>query len=174
MYNTKLILTIFCLFLAAACTVMPVTKVFILRHADRLDEDLSAVGFTRANELKRVLGLSRIDSIFSTNTPRTRHTVEPLALERGLPVILYSSEDEIIQRVRRNCRGKRVLIAGHSDTVAELIRKCGCSPPSSVDPNIPGTQFDNLFLILIEKDKVNNETVYRCESIHMKYGAVTN
>lgn len=181
MRNTVLMFATLCIFAGTACKIMPVTKIFILRHADRSSssgEDISnPEGITRANELKRVLGQVRIDSIFSTNSPRTLHTVEPLALERGLSVIIYSTEEEVINRVRKNCRGKRVLIAGHStvpNSVANLIRKCGCTPPSSIDPNIPGSQFDNLFLVLIEKDRANDKTVYRCKSIHMKYGAVTN
>jgi broad specificity phosphatase PhoE len=148
---------------------MPITKVFILRHADKAGEDLSEAGQTRAKELNRVLGETHIDSIFSTNTPRTKHTAQVLADAQGLPVVLYDSEDQVINRVLKNCRGKRVVIVAHSNTVSKLIQKCGCTPPSSINPNIPDTQFDNLFLVVLEK----NKSIKKCEVLHMKYGAVT-
>ena len=148
---------------------IPVTQIFILRHADKAGEDLSDAGQTRARELKRVLGETHIDSIFSTNTPRTIHTAQILADAQGLPVVLYDSEDVVINRVIKNCRGKKVVIIGHSNTVSKLIQKCGCTPPFSINPNIPETQFDNLFLVILEK----KQSIKKCELLHMKYGAVT-
>jgi len=164
------------LFLILSCTsistigqIKSVTKVFILRHADKAGEDLSPAGQVRAKELKRVLGEAKIDSIFSTDVPRTKHTAEVLAQSLGLPVIIYNAEDVVIKRVLKTCQGKRVLIVGHSNTVSSLISKCGCTPPASINPNIPDTQFDNLFLVLVSK----NAKTKTCEVIHMKYGAVT-
>jgi 2,3-bisphosphoglycerate-dependent phosphoglycerate mutase len=164
------------LFLILSCTtistigqIKSVTKVFILRHADKAGEDLSPAGQVRAKELKRVLGEAKIDSVFSTDVPRTKHTAEVLAQSLGLPVIIYNAEDMVIKRVLKTCQGKRVLIVGHSNTVSSLIAKCGCTPPASINPNIPDTQFDNLFLVLVSK----NAKTKTCEVIHMKYGAVT-
>jgi phosphohistidine phosphatase SixA len=152
-----------------------VTKIYIVRHADRLPGDgLSALGLARAKELQRVLSFSKIDSIFSTNALRTRQTVNPLATFSGLPTIIYSSEQLVINRVLTNSEGKRILIAGHSNTVAELIRKCGCKPPAAIDPNIPDTQFDNMFLVIVTRIKCFGRITKQCELIHMKYGAITN
>ena len=152
----------------------PVTKIFIVRHADRdgANDDLTALGLARANELKRVLGLSNIDSIFSTNTIRTKKTAQPLATHRHRPILLYSDETTVINRIKKFSSGKRVLVVGHSDTVDDLIQKCGCTPPASITPSMPTTQYDNLFLVLIETPKKG--VVPKCEVIHMKYGAVTN
>lgn len=151
------------------------TKIYIVRHADRLaGDDLSALGLARANELRRMLSLARIDSIFSTNTVRTRRTVNPLALFRGLPIIIYSSEQVLIDRIIASSAGKGILIAGHSNTVAELIRRCGCTPPSAIDPNIPDTQFDNMFLVILTRANNSGRIMRRCETIQLKYGAVTN
>jgi broad specificity phosphatase PhoE len=155
--------------ISAIGQIESVTKIFILRHADKAGEDLSPEGQVRARELKRVLGEAKIDSIFSTDVPRTKHTAEVLAQSLGLPVIVYNKEDVVISRVLKTCQGKRVLIVGHSNTVSSLITKCGCTAPASITPNIPDTQFDNLFLLLVSK---NLETK-TCEAIHLKYGAVT-
>ena len=152
----------------------PVTKIFIVRHADRdgANDNLTTAGLTRANELKRVLGLSNIDSIFSTDFVRTKKTAQPLATHRHLPILLYSDVTTLINRIKKYSSGKRVLVVGHSDTVDDLIQKCGCTPPASITPSMPTTQYDNLFLVLVEKTKKG--FVPKCEVIHMKYGAVTN
>ena len=164
-----LLIMLSCTTISAIGQVKSVTKIFILRHADKAGEDLSPAGQVRAKELKRVLGEAKIDSIFSTDVPRTKHTAEVLARSLGLPVIIYNAEAAVIKRILKTCPGKRVLIVGHSNTVSSLIAKCGCTPPASITPNIPDAQFDNLFLVLVAKN-INLNT---CEVIHMKYGAVT-
>jgi phosphohistidine phosphatase SixA len=157
---------------AAAITL---TKIFIVRHADRLPaDDLSPAGVVRANELRRVLGQAKIDSIFSTDFTRTKKTAKPLALLMGLPTIIYSNAPAVINRILTNSKGKRVVVVGHSDTVDDLIQACGCIPPPAITPNIPETQFDNLLQVLVQKVVVNGQTISKCEVIHMKYGAVTN
>ena len=152
----------------------PVTKIFIIRHADRdgQADDLSAPGNIRATELKRVLSPAKIDSIYSTNFTRTKKTAKPLAIQMGLPIKIYSDVPTIINQVIAKCKGKRVLIVAHSDTVDDLIRQCGCNPPPSIDPNMPSTQFDNLFMVLLQK--IPGQLNLKCETIHMKYGAITN
>ena len=152
----------------------PVTEIFIVRHADRngaLDE-LTAAGIVRANELKRVLALSKIDSIFSTNFVRTKQTAQPLATLNGLPIKIYSDIPQLIRRITTYSAKKRVLVVGHSDTADDLIRQCGCKPPAAIDPQMPGTQFDNLFLVHVQK--IPGQILLKCELIHMKYGVVTN
>jgi len=168
------VLAVLCLRAAGECQVS-VTKIFIVRHADRLGQgdDLSRPGLIRAAELKRVLGQSGIDSIFSTNFVRTRKTADPLAVQLGLPVVTYSAGLALINRIMTNSLWIRVLVVGHSDTVAKLIQSCGCTPPAAINP-IPVNQFDNLFLVLIRRHTVNRLAVSKCEFIHMKYGAVTN
>jgi broad specificity phosphatase PhoE len=170
-----------CLFLAAI-TCLPfsgfaqgaVTKVFIVRHADRAGngDDLTAAGVTRSYELKRVLANAKIDSIYSTGYVRTRKTAMPLAKYRSLPIRLYSDTTFIIKHIMSKCVGKKVLVVGHSNTADDLIRRCGCTPPASIDPEMPVTQYDNLFLVLLHS--VPGQKKPTCELIHMKYGEVTN
>jgi phosphohistidine phosphatase SixA len=150
------------------------TKIFIVRHADRLGEadELSALGTKRASELKRVLMPAKIDSVFSTDFVRTKKTAQPLASSRRLPVRIYSDELALVKRIIKGSSGKRVLVVGHSNTVDDIIKSCGCVPPASIDPEMPITQFDNLFLVLLYK--VPGQLDLKCELVHMKYGAVTN
>ena len=160
------------LVLAANMQAQSTTRIFIVRHADRLPgDDLSPAGVIRANELKRVLLNTGIDSVYSTNFVRTRKTVKPLADAEGLPVLLYDSNPPLLKRILKISKGKTVLVAGHSNTVAQFIKSCGCKPPFE---NIPDTQFDNLFLVIVQHPTGSVLMKSSCKLLHMKYGAITN
>jgi broad specificity phosphatase PhoE len=155
-----------------SCRVAQTTRIFIVRHADRqVTDDLNPEGIIRADELKRVLGNAGIDSIFSTDFVRTTKTVQPIAGQLHLPIIKYSTNTELLNRILKNSKGKTLLVAGHSNTVPELVQQCGCTPPF---PVIPDTQFDNLFLVILQKEKINNQTTTSCKVLRLRYGAVTN
>ena len=150
------------------------TKIFIVRHADRLGDadELSAAGVTRSRELKRILAPAKIDSIFSTDFVRTKKTAQPLASARRTIIRIYSDELGLVKRIIKYSSGRRILVVGHSNTVDDIIKQCGCEPPDSIDPEMPITQFDNLFLVILHK--VAGQVDLKCELVHMKYGAPTN
>jgi len=73
--------------LAHAQVAMPAgTTLIILRHADRLDEDLTAKGIARAQALVGALDGVKIDEIYSPGIKRNLDTAAPLAAARGLSV----------------------------------------------------------------------------------------
>lgn len=156
-----------------SCSRMAVpTQIIVVRHADRTPgDDLTSAGLLRAEELKRVLVNTKIDSVFSTNFTRTKKTVQPLADAKNLPVVLYDNNAGLIERVLKLSKGKTVLVAGHSNTVPQLVTACGCTAPYE---NIPDTQFDNLFIIVLQKEKINGSMTTRCRLLHLKYGAKTD
>jgi len=173
MHKTKLSLLII-IMVAFACSSLAqtTTRIFVVRHADRQpSDDLNPAGVIRATELKRVLLHTGIDSVFSTNFVRTKKTVKPLADAMHLPVLLYDSNPQLLKRILKYSKGKTLLVAGHSNTVAQLIKSCGCHPPFD---NIPDTQFDNLFLVIIQHQKTNVLFKNACKLLYMKYGAITN
>lgn len=173
MKNVCLLLTLLLSLALTARAQAPITKIFIVRHADRNGgaDELTAAGIARANELKRVLANSKIDSVYSTDFVRTKTTGQPLATHIGRPIRLYSDIPTLINRITVT-KGKRFLVVGHSDTVDDLIKQCGCTPPASITPQMPSTQFDNMFLVLVQR--IPKQILPKCEVIHMKYGAVTN
>ncbi len=158
--------------LLSSCKVAKTTRIYVVRHAERTaGDDLLPAGVTRAIELQRVLSQAKVDSVFSTDSLRTRKTVKPLADAMGLPLIIYNNNTALLDRILKNSKGKTLLVGGHSNTVPDFIQLCGCPLPYS---NIPGTQFDNLYLIILQKEKINNNTTTECKLLHMKYGAITN
>jgi 2,3-bisphosphoglycerate-dependent phosphoglycerate mutase len=156
----------------SASIAQTTTRIFVVRHADREStDDLNPAGVIRANELKRVLLNTGIDSIFSTDFVRTKKTVRPLADAENLPVVLYDSNPRLLKRILSFSKGKTLLVAGHSNTVPKLIKLCGCTVPFD---NIPDNQFDNLFLLIIQHQKTKTVVKNTCKLLYMKYGAVTD
>lgn len=169
--------------LFAALYILPVcvlhgqtsAEIFIVRHADRTaGDDLNAAGLARAQELKRVLGGAAIGRIYSTDFVRTKKTAQPLADSLGLTTKIYSSIPTLIKDIKLNVAKKRHLVVGHSDTVDDIIAACGCTPPPAITPQMPITQFDNLFLVILTKTGAGALVTWSCEWMRMRYGAVTN
>ena len=68
--------------------------VFVVRHGEKTsdkEELLTDAGRARARRLAAMLGSSGISAVYSTDTPRTRGTVQPLADALGLKVELYDT-----------------------------------------------------------------------------------
>ncbi len=146
----------------------PVTTVILVRHAEKVidpnsnDQDLSAAGQARAQELVRVLGDTGITAIYATQYKRTQQTAKPLADKLGLPINQVNSKNtnDLLTQIRAQHRGQTVLVVGHNNTVPEIIAAVG-GPQS---PPIPENEFDNLYIV----------TVYRtgkAKVVKMKYGA---
>lgn len=155
-------------------TTAQLTKIFMVRHADRngnLDALKVPLGTDRAKELKRVLQNTGIDSIYSTNTIRTKGTAQPLADHLNMTTALYANSYKVIDTILKKHKGKEVLVVGHSNTVDSLIKRCGC-PGIGL---IPDTQFDNLYLVIVNHP-AGNLLIKRntCTLLKMKYGAVTH
>jgi len=144
------ILSVFLLFVSTACST---TTVYIVRHAEKLNEtdttDLTPAGYTRATALAETLGSRGIDSIFSTPYYRTRQTAQALATRIGVPVMDYPAKptEAIVNRVN-SIRRKTVLVVGHSNTVLEIARGLGAKPTVA---KIESGDFDNLFRLRIHR-----------------------
>lgn len=131
--------------LLAGCT----SHFYLVRHAERLDDSadspLSAAGFARANALKDRLINAGIDSIFATPYIRTQQTVAPLASALGEPVIIYGTDStwHFVRGLRR-IWGKNIVVAGHSNTVPDMVRYLTGNTDSI---QIAHDDYDNLFIV---------------------------
>src|SRR5574341_715543 len=143
-----------------------VTTVILVRHAEKIvdpnipDVDLSPAGQSRAQELARMFGDAGISAIYATQYKRTQETVKPLADRLGLPVNVVNSKStaDLLARIRASNAGQVVFVAGHNNTVPEIIYALG----GPQYPTIPESEYDNLFIV----------TVYRTGSakvVKMKY-----
>jgi broad specificity phosphatase PhoE len=146
----------------------PVTTIILVRHAEKIidpnnpDVDLSPAGQARAQEIVRMFGDSGINAIYATQYKRTQQTVKPLADKLGLPVMVVNSRNtpDLLAQIRAQNSGQTIFIAGHNNTVPEIIAALG----GPQYPTIPEAEFDNLFVV----------TTYRtgkAKVVKLKYGA---
>ena len=147
----------------------PPTTLILIRHAEKLivppenkDPDLSLAGQARAQELVRMFSDSGIAAIYATQYKRTQQTVKPLADKLGLAVTKLEAKQtaELVKQIRAHNAGQTIFIAGHNNTVPEIIAAMG----GPKFPIIPETEYDNLYILTVYSDGP-------AKLIKMKYGS---
>jgi len=147
----------------------PPMTVILVRHAEKKivtpenkDPDLSPVGLARAQELARIFGSSGIAAIYATQYKRTQQTVRPLADKLGLTMTQVEAKEtsELVKQIRSRNAGQVIFIAGHNNSVPEIIAALG-GPQL---PIIPEAEFDNLYILTIQGDG-------SARLLKMKYGS---
>jgi phosphohistidine phosphatase SixA len=142
--------------------------VILVRHAEKTivepenkNPDLSPTGLARAQELVRVFGNAGITAIYATQYKRTQQTVKPLADKLRLPVTQVEAKktSELVKQIRSRNAGQVIFIAGHNNTVPEIIAALG-GPQL---PIIPEEEFDNLYILTVQSDG-------SAKLLKMKYG----
>lgn len=155
--------------LAVAQTAAQPKTIILVRHAEKMlvppenkDPDISAQGEARAKEIARMFRDSGIAAIYATQYKRTQQTVKPLAEQLQLPITQVEAKktSELVEQIRARPAGQTIFIAGHNNTVPEIIAALG--GPSL--PIIPETDFDNLYILTIQEDKVT-------KLVKLKYGS---
>jgi 2,3-bisphosphoglycerate-dependent phosphoglycerate mutase len=147
----------------------PSTTIILVRHAEKKivppenkDPDLSPAGVARAGELVRMFSDSGITAIYATQYKRTQQTVKPLADKLRLPVTQVEAKQtaELVKQIRARGTGQVIFIAGHNNSVPEIIAAMG-GPQL---PIIPETEYDNLFILTVQSDG-------SAKLFKMKYGS---
>jgi phosphohistidine phosphatase SixA len=120
--------------------------ILLVRHADidlppvSADPPLNGAGHRRAEALAQLAGSAGVTTVFHSSFRRTRETVEPLKLPgREMP-----APQVVAREASAGEYGPVVLIAGHSNTVPQVIAALGAPPPV-----IPETEFDDLFIVSV-------------------------
>lgn len=147
----------------------PGLTLILVRHAEKQivppenkDPDLSVEGLARAEELARMFGGSGITAIYATQYKRTQQTVKPLADKLKLPVTQVEARAtaDLVKQLRARPAGEVIFIAGHNNTVPEIIAALG----GPKFPIIPETEYDNLFVLTVNADG-------SARLLKMKYGS---
>jgi phosphohistidine phosphatase SixA len=140
--------------------------VLLVRHADidlparSGNPSLNSAGRARAETLAQLVGSAGITTVFTSSLLRTKQTVEPVVARLGLSPREAPAPDALAQEVASGADGGVVLIAGHSNTVPEMITALGVPPPA---PVIDEREFDNLFVVTVAKPG-------EAGAIRLKYG----
>jgi phosphohistidine phosphatase SixA len=135
----------------------PSLTVILVRHAEKQavppenkDPDLSTAGLARAEDLRKMFSNTGISAIYATQFKRTQQTVKPLADKLGLTVTKVEAKktSDLVKQIRARSAGDVVFVAGHNNTVPEIIAALG----GPTVPIIPETDYDNLYILTLQSD----------------------
>jgi broad specificity phosphatase PhoE len=147
------------------------TTIVLVRHAEKQpgtieDAPLTPQGEQRAARLAQMFGdgdsFGRVQSIYITDTQRSRQTAEDLAQRLNLkPVVVESgsSIDALAKRVLSENRGGLTLVVGHSNTVPQLV--AALAHADKVPP-IRDEEFDTMYVVTVP-------TIGRASVLRLKY-----
>jgi broad specificity phosphatase PhoE len=129
--------------------------IFIVRHAEKKNpkddqSTLSAAGFKRAEDLKRVFSSTDLKAVYRTEYERTLQTAAPTAAAHKLAPILLNSDDVkgLAKALRARPPLEDVLVVGHSDTIPDLLHELGVSTRAAIGSG----DFDNLFIVSLHEN----------------------
>ena len=132
------------------------TVIYLVRHAEKAKEGgrdplLTSEGTERAERLKNILLNAQIDEVYSTEYKRTQLTAAPLATAIGKTIQSYNPRalTAFANQLKDEHKGKRILIAGHSNTTPTLTNALLSAEKF---PMLDETQYDHLFVVTIDKE----------------------
>jgi broad specificity phosphatase PhoE len=146
------------------------TTVVVVRHAEKVvepenrDPALTEEGAMRAWALVRMLESAYVSSVFSSPFIRTRETLKPLAEAHGLDVQERApmAIEELVAEIHAIETDGVVVVAGHSNTVPDIVRALGIE----TDLSLTEDDYDDLFAVTLHDD--GSATM-----LHLHYGAVS-
>ena len=130
--------------------------VYLFRHAEKQiikgedNPELTRAGFSRSNLLAQAMADITPGLIYSSEYTRTQQTVAPLAKQWSSDIIIKTAKDPEaqVEAALSNCN-KHVIIAGHSNTIPNLISLFGVMEEITIEDN----QYGDLFIIEWENAK---------------------
>ena len=130
--------------------------VYLFRHAEKQiikgedNPELTKAGFVRSNALAEAMTDITAGLIYSSEYARTQQTVAPLAKQWGSDIIIKTAKnpEAQIEAALSNCN-QHVIIAGHSNTIPNLISLFGVMEEIAIEDN----QYGDLYIIEWENAK---------------------
>ncbi len=135
---------------ASGCATAGPTVVLV-RHAEKADDSkdppLTAKGHQRAKALQRLLSRTGVDAIYSSEYQRTQATVAPLSDATGIRTEVISAREPevLLEKLRSHAPDDVVVVAGHSNTVPDLIAQLGAEVPPAIEHH----EYDRVFLVTL-------------------------
>ena len=131
------------------------TVVVLVRHAEAGegssgDPDLSPAGEKRVAPLGALvddmLADRKVDYLYAADTRRAQQTAAPVANQFKLPINVIASSDwsGLAARIKREHRGKTVMVVGYSTTLPGVI-----SQLSGSDYVMRDDEFDAIYVVVI-------------------------
>ena len=156
---------------APAAPAAEVTRVFLARHAERMeipgdnDPPLTFAGRRRAAALGRLLRSANVATVFATQFLRSRATAESVGVATGAPVeVMHSDSSATLARmVRTRFHGRTVVIVGHSDSLPNVVAELGWEGAEATKP----WSYEDLGLLELRGDEPP-------QFVHLHYGGAAD
>jgi broad specificity phosphatase PhoE len=138
------------LLLAAAPPALGQQAIIVVRHAEKADQStdtaLSEAGRARAAALAALLARAGVTAVYATQYRRTVQTVQPLADTLKLTVQTMPADDTagLVARLRSQHASDVVLVAGHSNSVPEILARLGHTQAVTIADD----DFSSLFVVV--------------------------
>ncbi len=110
----------------------PDTTLYVVRHGDRLKEDLSEDGKQRARDLVDALDGEPLDFIFSPSIQRNLDTAAPLSQARGLPISRRAQENPTA-RILRDAQGQSAIWVGNKNNIRKIWEDLSLLEPAPLE-----------------------------------------
>ena len=135
------------------------TLVVVTRHAEKDlsggdDPNLTAEGMARAARLAANFpgraGQLGFDRVYVTQWRRSVETARPTLAQSGalLSRVEADAPAALVQQIRTQDGGRRVLVVAHSDTVPAIVH--GLAPTAQI-PEIASTEYGTVYVIAVPR-----------------------
>lgn len=144
-----------------------ITTFILIRHAEKengnsmsggsKDPNLTEAGKKRADNLVSIFKNTSLQAIYSTAFIRTKDTVTPLAMAKGMTVINYEAfKQEEIDKILKDFEGGTILICGHSNNIPWIANYLTGTEKFKTFDDV---DYGNILIVSVaEKGKVSNVT----------------
>lgn len=130
-------------------------SIVLTRHAEKgtdgTDPGLTAAGKARAERLALKLADEKVTRLVATEYKRTQETLAPLAARTGLTVDVRNAAEvaALAGELGKSEDGSFVVVAGHSNTIPELVSALG----GGSKPTIAEDEYSRVFVLAYGCDK---------------------
>ncbi|WP_371195735.1 phosphoglycerate mutase family protein [Glaciecola sp. SC05] len=149
-----------CLVLAVlmlASAKLTALDIYLIRHFEKQTEGndpaLTQIGVARAQALAKHFEVISLSNIYATAYKRTQQTAAPLAIKTEQVVTEYSPKNLEDFAAFLLEKQQRVLVVGHSNTTASLIKALG-GPKFSISED----QYGTLYHLYSVDDQIQMDT----------------
>jgi len=132
---------------------------YIVRHAEKeaagpnmsTDVPLTSEGKERAQKILALMQGEKLGAVYSTNTIRTRSTVQPTADYFHLLVKIYGPRPDSAFIAELKKYKANVLVVGHSNTVDDIVN--GLTGENKLK-DLDDSEYNRLFVVRMRGKKV--------------------
>jgi phosphohistidine phosphatase SixA len=130
--------------------------IFLIRHAEQMidveDPPLTEVGQKRAMAWAEILEKSGIKAVYTSKKRRTKQTGELIAqaLEIPLESVPRKEVTQLVEKIRSQNAGERILIVTHSRQMPKIFKELGLSEEVIKKTTFTKAEYGNLFIFVPE------------------------